>query len=85
VSAAANASPADVVTAGAPIGARDALLLIWEAAEEVREAQAAVTAKVNDRNALIVEAVDRFGVSHRQVARAAGLTVGRIHDVLAGQ
>jgi hypothetical protein len=62
---------------------RRALARIYRLSEEVRTRQVAMTASVDERNAAIVDAVDRFRCSQRQVARAAGLSLGRISDVLS--
>jgi hypothetical protein len=52
-------------------------------AESVREAELEVRRRIDERDAAIREAIDLYLVSHRQVARAAGLSLGRIHGILA--
>jgi DNA-directed RNA polymerase specialized sigma24 family protein len=52
-------------------------------AERVREAQLEVQRLIGERNEAIKTAVDLYHLSYRQVARAAGLTLGRVHGILA--
>lgn len=67
------------VEAGAP----EALRRVTEISERLRSHAIAQREIVDERNAAIREAIDLYQCSHRQVARAAGLTLGRIHGVLA--
>jgi len=62
---------------------RRALARIYRLSEDVRRRQIAMTESVDERNAAIIEAVDRYRCSQRQAARAAGLSLGRISDVLS--
>jgi hypothetical protein len=59
----------------------DLLPRIASAAEHVRDAEDARQLRIQQRNALIVAAVDA-GVSQREVARAAGLARSRIVGIL---
>ena len=61
----------------------DALRHVTELAEAVRTAELEITRCIDERDAAIREAIDLYLLSHRQVARAAGLSLGRIHGILA--
>lgn len=54
------------------------------AAEHVRTADQLYRAAIRSRNELIFEAIDRVGLSHRDCARAAGITCPRLEAILAG-
>jgi hypothetical protein len=60
-----------------------ALVRIYRLAEEVRKVTLAQREAVDRRNEAIKDAVDRYQCSQRQVARASGLSLGRICGVLA--
>jgi hypothetical protein len=73
------------VATDAVAGVPQSLVLrhVTELAEDVRGAGLEVTRRIDERDAAIREAIDLYLVSHRQVARAAGLSLGRIHGILA--
>ena len=53
------------------------------AARAVADADAALSLARQQRDQLVVQAVDVDGISQRAVARAAGVTVGRVCAILA--
>jgi hypothetical protein len=53
------------------------------AARAVADANAALQLARQQRDELVVSAIDEEGISQRAVARAAGLTVGRVCAILA--
>lgn len=61
----------------------EVLRRVTELAEAVRVAGLDVRKRIDERDAAVREAIDFYLVSHRQVARAAGLSLGRIHGILA--
>jgi hypothetical protein len=70
-----------MVDAGAAEAMRERLRV---AGEDVRTAQELARAKVDVRTALIFEAIDHVGLSHRDAARACGISVQRLENLLAG-
>lgn len=63
--------------------AKDALRLVTELCERIRERHVEARALVEERDAAVREAIARFGCSHRELARATALSVGRIHEIHA--
>lgn len=60
-----------------------ALETIRQRSEEVREAYMKMMELMHARDEAIVRAIDVAGASHRQAARAAGLSTARIESILA--
>jgi hypothetical protein len=54
-----------------------------KAAREARDAEDAWKLAVEQRNAIVVEAVDVHGMSQLAIADAIGVVPGRIHGILA--
>jgi len=61
----------------------DVLERLGEISERLRRHALEQRALVDERNELVLEAIDRYRCSHRQVARATGLSVARVHGILA--
>lgn len=66
-----------------PRGDREVLAKVTELAERIREHALEERKLVDERNAAIRQAIDLYRCSQRQVARASGLSIGRIHGILA--
>ena len=60
-----------------------ALAEITAIAEKVRKAQLEVQRLIAERNVAMRTGVDLYHLSYRQVGRASGLTIGRVHGILA--
>lgn len=62
-----------------------ALRRVGELCERIRERTLEARALVEERDSAVREAIDRFGCTHRQVARASALSVGRVHAIHAAE
>ena len=65
------------------LASADALRRVRELSDLVRAHTLAGRELIDERNAAIRHAIDLYGCSHRQVARASALALGRIHGILA--
>lgn len=55
-----------------------------KAADEMRDRKDSYRAAVEQRDQLVVEAIDLHGMAHTAVAKAIGVAPGRISAILAG-
>lgn len=62
--------------------AKDLPTRLRKAAAEARDAQKAAELRLEQRDELIVEAIDREGMTQKAVAALVGFTPGRIHAIL---
>ncbi len=83
MSAVTDTLPPVATDASPRIRQSEELAAVTKAAEAVRSAELELRATIDERDRLIREAIDLYLVSHRQVARAAGLSLGRVHGILA--
>jgi DNA-directed RNA polymerase specialized sigma24 family protein len=64
--------------------AEEVRIRLRKAAEEARDRQDAARAAIEQRDRIVVEAVDVHGMAQQAVAEAIGVAKGRISAILAG-
>jgi len=64
--------------------AEEVRIRLQKAAEEARDRQDAARAAIEQRDRIVVEAVDVHGMAQQAVAEAIGVAKGRISAILAG-